>query len=80
VFWKDGDTIKNKMVRCSMLHAEEILREHKFIFKCHRSYLVNLQHIERIEGNLQGYKLFFENINFSIPVSKNLVNKLQELI
>ena len=80
VFWKEGDNIKNKMVRCSMIHAEEILKEHKFIFKCHRSYIVNLNYIERIEGNLQGYKLFFENINFSVPVSKNLVNRLQELI
>ena len=80
VFWKEGDTIKNKMVRCSMIHAEEILREYKFIFKCHRSYLINVNYVERIEGNLQGYKIFFDNINFPVPVSKNSVVRLQELI
>jgi DNA-binding LytR/AlgR family response regulator len=63
-----------------MIHAEEIVKEHKFIFKCHRSFIVNLNYIERVEGNMQGYRLFIDNINFPIPVSKNLVNKLHELI
>jgi hypothetical protein len=80
VFWKDGDGIKNQMVRCSMSNAEEIVKEHKFIFKCHRSFIVNINYIERFEGNSQGYRLFFENVNFPIPVSKSSASKLQELI
>jgi hypothetical protein len=80
VFWKEGEAIKNQMVRCSMVNAEELLKEHKFIFKCHRSFIININYIDRIEGNSQGYRLFFENINFPIPVSKNSIDKLQELI
>jgi hypothetical protein len=80
VFWKEGDVIKNQMVRCSITNAEEIVREHKFIMKCHRSFIVNINYIERFEGNSQGYKLFFENIGFPIPVSKSSASKLQELI
>jgi hypothetical protein len=80
VFWKEAETIKNQMVRCSMFTAEELLKEHKFIFKCHRSYIINVNYIEKIEGNTQGYKLYFENISFSVPVSKNYVIRLQELI
>jgi hypothetical protein len=80
VFWKEADLIKNQMVRCSMLSAEELLKEHKFILKCHRSFIVNINYIERFEGNSQGYKLYFDNISFPIPVSKNFVGKLQELI
>jgi len=80
VFWKEGDTIKNHMIRTSLLKAEELLKEHKFIFKCHRSFMVNVNYIDKIEGSVQGYKLFFENLDFSIPVSKNFVYKLKELI
>ena len=80
VFWKENETVKSQMVRCSLTKAEEILKEHKFIFKCHRSYLVNINHIEKVEGNSQGYRLFFEKVDFSIPVSKNFSNKLNELI
>ncbi len=43
VFWKDGENVKNQMVRCSMTMAEEAVKEHKFIFKCHRSYMVNIK-------------------------------------
>lgn len=80
VFWKDGDLVKNQMVRCSMTNAEEIVKEHKFIFKCHRSYMININYIERFEGNSQGYRLFFENVNYPIPVSKGSASKLKELI
>ena len=80
VFWKEGDRPKSQMIRTSLLKVEELLKEHKFIFKCHRSYMVNINFIDKIEGNIQGYKLFFENLDFSIPVSKNFANKLKELI
>ncbi|HNW99467.1 MAG TPA: LytTR family DNA-binding domain-containing protein [Bacteroidales bacterium] len=80
VFWKENGTVKSQLVRCSLTKAEEILKEDKFIFKCHRSYLANIKLIEKVEGNLQGYKLFFENVDFSIPVSKNFANKLNELL
>lgn len=80
VFWKEGDRHKSQMIRTSLLKVEELLKEHKFIFKCHRSYMVNINFIDKIEGNIQGYKLFFENLDFSIPVSKNFANKLKELI
>jgi predicted house-cleaning noncanonical NTP pyrophosphatase (MazG superfamily) len=80
VFWKEGDIVKNQMVRCSMAYAEDLLKDYKFIIKCHRSYIVNISHIDRFEGNLQGYKLYFEHIDFSIPVSKSLTGKLEELI
>jgi hypothetical protein len=80
VFWKEGESMKNQMVRCSMAYAEDMLKEHKFIFKCHRSYLVNINYIDKIEGNSQGYKLYFEKVDFSVPVSKNSVSRLKELI
>jgi len=80
VFWKENEIIKSQLVRCSLTKAEEILKEHKFIFKCHRSYMVNVNHIEKVEGNPQGYRLFFEKVDFSIPVSKNFASKLNELI
>ena len=80
VFWKEGEKVKSQMIRTSLLKAELLLEEHKFIFKCHRSFMVNINFIDKIEGNIQGYKLFFENVDFSIPVSKNFAYELKELI
>lgn len=80
IFWKENEHIKSQLVRTSLKKAEDILTEYKFIFKCHRSYLINTNFIDKVEGSIQGYKLFFEKIDFSIPVSKNFAYKLKELI
>jgi DNA-binding LytR/AlgR family response regulator len=80
VFWKEGQEINSQMVRCSLLKAEEILEDYKFIFKCHRSFMANTNHIDKIEGSSQGYRLYFEKVDFPIPVSKNFASKLKELI
>jgi len=80
IFWKENDIIKSQMVRTSLKKAEEILAEFKFIFKCHRSFMINVNFIDKIEGGIQGYKLYFDKIDFTIPVSKNFAYKLKELI
>lgn len=80
VFWKEGDAVKNQMVRCSMVNAEEAVADYNFIQKCHRSYMININYLDKIEGNSQGYKIILEGIIDPIPVSRNFVNKLKELI
>lgn len=80
IFWKENEHIKSQMVRTSLKKAEDILAEYKFIFKCHRSFLINTNFIDKVEGSIQGYKLFYDKVDFSIPVSKNFAYKLKELI
>lgn len=80
VFWKEKKGINNQMIRTSLKNAEELLEEHNFIFKCHRSYMVNINFIDKIEGSVQGYKIYFEGIDFPVPVSKNFAYKLKQLI
>lgn len=80
VFWKEDQEVKNQMVRLSLTKAEEILKDFKFIFKCHRSFMINVNHIDKIEGSTQGYRLYFEKVDFPVPVSKIYVHKLKELI
>jgi hypothetical protein len=80
VFWKEDNAVKNQMVRCSLTKAEEILKDFKFIFKCQRSYLANVNHIDKIDGSPQGYRLFFDKVDFPVPVSKNYADNLKELI
>ena len=80
VFWKEENKIKSQLIRSSLHKAEVLLKEQKFIFKCHRSFLININYIDKIEGSVQGNKIFFENLDFTVPVSKNFAYKLKELI
>lgn len=80
VYWKDGNDIKSQMIRTTLLKAQELLAEYSYIFKCHRSFIVNINFIDRVEGNSQGYKLFIEKLDIEVPVSKTAVLMLKERI
>ncbi|NCA84694.1 MAG: LytTR family transcriptional regulator [Clostridia bacterium] len=80
VFWNQAADASRQLIRYSLTNAEEVVKEYKFIMRCHRSFLVNVNHIDRVEGNSQGYRIYFDKIDFPVPVSKIYVNKLRELI
>jgi hypothetical protein len=80
VFSKNGDTVSHQMTRCSISKAEATLQDFNFIYRCHRTFIVNINHIEKIEGNSQGYKLFFKDVDFPILVSQKYINEFKRLI
>lgn len=68
VYLKNGQPAK-VLLRSSLSRmAGQINIAH--IVKCHRSYVVNLDRVERVTGNAQGYKLHMLNGQFAVPVSR----------
>jgi hypothetical protein len=41
------------------------------IQRCHRSFIVNLQHVADIKGNAQGYRISLHNSDAIVPVARN---------
>jgi len=62
--------LRNTMKQCAM----NIKNFHMF-YRCHRSYIVNLNCIELVEGNAQGLKLKLKNVEDRIPVSRKLIKE-----
>lgn len=71
---------EQKLIRSSLKQLEEELREHVRVFRCHRTYLVNLDKIVHISGNAQGYKLHIEGVEPVIPVSRSLNGEVARLV
>jgi hypothetical protein len=72
-FIKDGQIYKD-LKRASLKSIEEQLANiAPTLIKTHRAFLVNTKHIIKITGNAQGYQLYFENIDFPVPVSRALI-------
>ncbi len=80
VFWKDEGLVKRQLIRNSLKNIEGLLEDYAFLYRCHRSYLININYIDRVEGQSQGYRLYFEGLDFTVPISKTAVDKLEELI
>jgi hypothetical protein len=78
-----GAEVQKRMLRSTLGQAEESLVGESPLVRCHRSYIVNLAQVTRLVGNAQGYKLQFDSIDKSIPVSrkyeKPVVEKLQKI-
>jgi len=70
VFEKEGE--EKKLIRSTLKKMESQLAEHDQFFRCHKTFIVNLNQVEKISGNAQGYKLHLKTGGKLIPVSRSL--------
>lgn len=80
IYRSENDKIKRIFLRSSLKRIEQDLKDHPFLFKCHRAFLVNIKNISRVAGNSQGYQLIFKGIEYAIPVSRYTSKNLFKLI
>ena len=80
VFYKSNGYVKSQMIRSTLEKTALNLKEYDFVFRCHRTFIINVNQIEEITGSSQGYKLYFENIDFPVLVSQKYINEFKKLI
>lgn len=68
--------IETVLLRMTLKYAEERMNTYSRIIRCHKSYIVNLDHVCDISGNAQGYKLQIPNLDFTIPVSRSYQERI----
>ncbi|MGN6616783.1 MAG: LytR/AlgR family response regulator transcription factor [Ilyomonas sp.] len=71
----DGAFLKNK----TMAHFEKLLQAHQYI-RIHRSYIVNVQLISRIDPHEKDSHLVLLTTGVRLPVSKTGYAKLKEVL
>lgn len=76
-----GDTAKTTLVRQTLKHLEELVAtRHSRVVRCHRSFLVNMDHVVRADGNAQGLKLHMHHSCEPVPVSRSYVPAIRSLL
>lgn len=80
VFYFENGQVKNLMLRATMKKMEDSLLDHPFLFRCHRTFLVNMELVQKVSGNAQGYRLHLNGFEETIPVSRNLNEKVQMML
>jgi DNA-binding LytR/AlgR family response regulator len=80
VYYVEDDKLTSKVLRSTLKKAESIASKYPQLFRCHRTYLVNLGAVDHVSGNAQGYKLHLKNTPDLIPVSRSLNHQLTEQI
>ena len=74
------DSKKNKFSKTFRQTLMNIHQQAPFLEKCHRSYLVNLDRIEEIQGNSQRARVLIQYIEEEIPLSKTYYKNIKSRI
>lgn len=80
VYFYEDSKVRKHLLRSSLIKAEALIKKYENIFKCHRTFIVNIDHISEIKGNSQGYKLYFEGLDFPALVSQKYISELNKRI
>jgi hypothetical protein len=57
--------------RCTMTQAVDNLKEFPYFVRCHNSYIVNMHHVDLAKSRRANNRLYIENSNVEIPVSRS---------
>lgn len=77
IFLKKEDKIQKLIKRIPIKNLEMQLSAFPFIIKTHRSVLLNLNFIEKVTGNAQGYKVQLKDCPDTVPVSRNFIQSFE---
>lgn len=69
------DKIHKTLLRLSLIKAKEQI-DNSAVVRCHRSYLVNLNAVLKVNGNSQGLKLVVSEKLPPVPVSRSYKNRV----
>ncbi|MEM8526885.1 MAG: LytTR family DNA-binding domain-containing protein [Bacteroidota bacterium] len=70
IIYRDSNKFEKTLLRNTLSAMEQQFQDFDYLFRCHKSYLVNLNQVERISGNAQGLKIHFDGLEEVIPVSR----------
>jgi DNA-binding LytR/AlgR family response regulator len=72
IHFLENELPQKALFRLTIKNLEAQMAIEETIFRCHKSFLVNLTKVAHISGNAQGYKLHLQNSSIEIPVSRTL--------
>lgn len=79
VFWEANDQLQNTLLRNTLTNIAEQVSDAAHMYRTHRSWLVNVQRVARVDGNAQGLKLSVELMDQQVPVSRSNIPGYRQL-
>ncbi len=79
VFWKEDQQLHSTLLRNTLSNIADQVSGAAYMFRSHRSWLVNVQRVARVDGNAQGLKLSVELMDQQVPVSRSNITGYRQL-
>lgn len=78
VHYLENGVQKSRLLRGTLRKMEEFLIDYPAFFRCHRTFLVNFDRVEKVSGNAQGYRLHLGGFTETVPVSRSLNEEVKK--
>jgi LytTr DNA-binding domain len=78
VFYEKEKKLQKELIRSSLTRLESQISSENIV-RCHRSFIVNLDKVEKVTGNAQGYKLHLETPELFVPVARKYSEIVERL-
>lgn len=75
----EGEEVKKKMIRNTLKNIEKQLKDFNNFIRTHRTSIVNIQYIDKLNKNFNTYWLTLEDTKETIPVSRQYLMVVKEL-
>jgi DNA-binding LytR/AlgR family response regulator len=80
VVYKEGDTLKKKLLRNTLKNIEQQLRQYTNFIRCHRTCVVNVHFVDKLTRTYNNHWLVIKEYHEQIPVSRQYLLKLKEVL
>ena len=79
VYFYLDSKLNKQLLRNSLTKLDKQLIIFENIKRCHRSYIVNFDNVEKVTGNARNYNLHITNLDFTVPVSRSFPKNIIEM-
>lgn len=80
ISYLENDMVEKKLIRSTLKNIESQLANHRSFIRCHRTSIVNIIYIDKLERNYSGYSLKMSHLEENIPVSRQYFMQVKEAI
>ena len=82
IYYKNNGKISKALFRITLKKLEDQFKNFEFTIRCHKSYIINIDHIKEIDGASQNYRILMKEVDIQVPVSRNfpksIIDSLKE--
>lgn len=80
IIYKQNEKVSRRMIRNTLANAEQLLAKFPFLIRCHRSTVVNINCIQKVNKTSEGLKLDLFDYSRAVNVSRQYALKVKEAL
>ncbi len=80
LYYKNENAIQKQMLRTTMKKISSDLEGNSQIIRCHRSFILNLNHVEKVVGDSRAYEITMKDNAGKIPVSRSYIPTIKSVL